>query len=88
MARRVEQAWAEKFASVFAGLRGPGGSDYHPSWYNGSWDSLNLGANAAGLTSGLNHAISSSVTPPGSTSGGGGGGSSGGGGGGGGGGGW
>jgi hypothetical protein len=88
LALGVEQAWAERFTEVFAGLQGPNGTSYHPSWYNGSWDSLNLGSNTASLTSGLNTAISSSVTPPGSSSGGGGGGLSGGGGGGGGGGGW
>jgi len=88
LAMGVEQQWAERFTAVFASLRGPNGTDYHPSWYNGSWDSLDLSSNTANLTSGLGSAISSSVTPPGSSSGGGGGGSSGGGGGGGGGGGW
>jgi len=88
LAMGVEQKWAERFTEVFAGLRGPNDTSYHPSWYNGSWNSLDLGSNTSGLTSGLNTAISSSVTPPGSTSGGGGGGFSGGGGGGGGGGGW
>jgi uncharacterized membrane protein len=84
----VEQQWAERFTAVFASLRGPNDSAYHPSWYNGSWDSLDLSSNTANLASGLGSAISSSVTAPGSSSGGGGGGSSGGGGGGGGGGGW
>jgi len=88
LALNVEQAWAEKFASVFARMRGSDGREYNPSWYNGSWNSLDMGSNTAGLTSGLNNAISSSVTPPGSSSGSGGGGFSGGGGGGGGGGGW
>lgn len=88
LAMGVEQKWAERFAEIFASIRGPNDTSYQPSWYNGSWNSLNLGSNTASLTSGLNTAISSSVTPPGSTSGGGGGGFSGGGGGGGGGGGW
>ncbi len=84
----VEQKWAERFTDIFAGLRGPDDTSYHPSWYDGSWNSLDLSSNTSSLTSGLNTAISSSVTPPGSSSGGGGGGFSGGGGGGGGGGGW
>ncbi len=88
LALGVEQKWAERFTAVFARLRGPDDTTYHPSWYNGSWDSINLSSNTASLSSGLNTSISSSVTPPGSTSGGGGGGFSGGGGGGGGGGGW
>ena len=88
LALGVEQEWAERFTAVFARLRDRADTPYHPSWYNGSWDSINLSSNTASLSSGLNTAISSSVTPPGSTSGGGGGGSSGGGGGGGGGGGW
>jgi uncharacterized membrane protein len=88
LAMGVEQQWAERFTAVFASLRGPNGSAYHPSWYNGSWDSLDLSSNTANRASGLGSAISSSVTAPGSSSGGGGGGFSGGGGGGGGGGGW
>ncbi len=88
LAMGVEQKWADRFTEIFAGLRGPNDSAYHPTWYNGSWNSLNLSSNTANLSSGLNTAISSSVTPPGSSSGGGGGGFSGGGGGGGGGGGW
>ncbi len=88
LAMGVEQKWAERFTEIFAGLRGPNDAEYQPSWYNGSWYSLDLSSNTASLTSGLNTAISSSVTPPGSSSGGGGGGFSGGGGGGGGGGGW
>jgi hypothetical protein len=88
LALGVEQKWAERFTRIFAGLRGPGNTAYQPSWYNGSWNSLDLSANTASLSTGLSTAISSSVTPPGSASGGGGGGFSGGGGGGGGGGGW
>jgi uncharacterized membrane protein len=88
LAMGVEQAWSERFSSVFARLRGANDTAYHPSWYNGSWNSINISDNTSGLMSGLNSAISSSATPPGSSSGGGGGGSSGGGGGGGGGGGW
>ena len=88
LAMGVEQKWAERFTAIFAGLREPNGTSYHPSWYNGRWNSLNLTSNTSSLTGDLNTAISSSVTPPGSSSGGGGGGFSGGGGGGGGGGGW
>ena len=88
LAMGVEQKWADRFTEIFAGLRGPNDSAYHPSWYNGSWNSLDLSSNTSNLSSGLNTVISSSVTPPGSSSGGGGGGFSGGGGGGGGGGGW
>ncbi len=88
LALGVEQAWSEKFAAVLAAIRNPDGSAWQPSWYHGTWNSSNLSKAATGLTSGLNSAVSSSVTPPGSSSGGGGGGSSGGGGGGGGGGGW
>ncbi len=88
LAMGVEQKWADRFSEIFAGLRGPNDTAYRPAWYNGSWNSLDLSSNTSSLSSGLNTAISSSVTPPGSTSGGGGGGFSGGGGGGGGGGGW
>lgn len=88
LAMGVEQHWAERFTEVFARLRGPNDSEYHPSWYNGSWNSFDMSSTTSGLSSSLNSAISSSVTPPGSSSGSGGGGSSGGGGGGGGGGGW
>ena len=88
LALGVEQEWAEKFAAVLEAIRGPDGRGYQPSWYSGSWDSSNIGANVGSMSGGLGSAISSSVTPPGSSSGGGGGGFSGGGGGGGGGGGW
>jgi len=88
LAMGVEQQWAERFAAVFARLEGAGKSAYQPSWYNGSWNTLDLGSNTASLSSGLGSAISSSVTAPGSSSGSSGGGFSGGGGGGGGGGGW
>ncbi len=88
LAMGVEQRWAERFASIFAGLRGPNDTAYHPAWYNGSWDSFDMSGTTSGISSSLNSAISSSATPPGSSSGGGGGGFSGGGGGGGGGGGW
>ena len=87
LALGVEQAWAEKFASVLASIRNPDGSAYSPSWYSGSWNTANLSKSTSSLSSGLGSAVSSSVTPPGSSSGGGGG-FSGGGGGGGGGGGW
>lgn len=88
LALGVEQQWAERFARLFADLRGPDGSSYHPAWYYGSWNALNAGSATSSLASGLGGAISSSVTAPGSSSGSGGGGFSGGGGGGGGGGGW
>ena len=88
LALGVDQQWSERFASVLASIRDPSGSAYQPSWYNGSWNSSNLSKTTNKLSSSLNSAIASSVSPPGSSSGGGGGGSSGGGGGGGGGGGW
>lgn len=88
LALGVDQEWSERFAQLLASIKDPDGNSYSPSWYNGSWNSSRLSSNTSQLASGLNSAISSSVTPPGSSSGGGGGGSSGGGGGGGGGGGW
>jgi len=91
LALGVDQQWSERFAEVLAAIRNPDGSAYSPSWYNGKWNSSNLSKTTQGLSSGLNSAVGSSVSPPGSSSGfsgGGGGGSSGGGGGGGGGGGW
>jgi len=83
LALGVEQHWGERFASILGSIRNPDGSSYHPAWYAGSWSSFDLRSSTSGLSSGLNTAISSSVTPPGSSSGGGGGGFSGGGGGGG-----
>ena len=88
LALGVDQQWSERFASLLASIRQPDGSSYSPSWYDGTWNSSNLTKATNSLSSGLNSAVGSSVTPPGSSSGGGGGGSSGGGGGGGGGGGW
>jgi uncharacterized membrane protein YgcG len=89
LALGVEQQWAEKFAAIFASLRGPNDSAWQPAWYNGSsWNSIDLGSSMSSVSDGLGNSISSSVTPPGSSSSGGGGGFSGGGGGGGGGGGW
>ena len=88
LALGVDQKWSEKFAGVLAAVRDPDGKAYQPTWYGGSWSSSNPVALSNSLSSGLNGAIASSVTPPGSSSGGGGGGFSGGGGGGGGGGGW
>ena len=88
LALGVEQQWAERFTRIFAGLAGQTGTAWQPSWYNGSWNSSNFSASAAGLSSSLGNAIESAVSPPGSSSGGGGGGFSVGGGGGGGGGGW
>ena len=88
LALGVEQQWAERFARIFAGLKGPNNNEWQPGWYNGRWNNLNLSSNTSGLASGLSSAISSSVSPPGSSSGSSGGGFAGGGGGGGGGGGW
>lgn len=88
LALGVEQQWAERFARIFANLRGPDGTPYHPAWYQGSWSGFHTASATSTLASGLGGAISSSMSAPGSSSGGGGGGSSGGGGGGGGGGGW
>ena len=88
LALDVDQQWSERFASLLASIREPNGKSYSPSWYDGRWNALKLSKTTSSLASGLNSAISSSVTPPGSSSGGGGGGFSGGGGGGGGGGGW
>ena len=88
LALGVDQQWAEKFAAVLAAVRNPDGGSYQPTWYNGSWNVSNLSASTSQLSSSLNTAVASSVSPPGSSSGGGGGGFSGGGGGGGGGGGW
>ena len=88
LAMGVEQAWAERFSGVLAGLRGPRDTPYHPAWYGGTWDAARPFSAASGVANGLGAAISASVSPPGSSSGSGGGGFSGGGGGGGGGGGW
>jgi uncharacterized membrane protein YgcG len=88
LALGVDQQWSERFASLLSSIRQPDGSAYHPTWYNGSWNSNSLTASTSQISGALNSAITSSVTPPGSSSGGGGGGFSGGGGGGGGGGGW
>jgi len=88
LALGVDQYWAEKFASVLAAAQQTDGKTYQPRWYNGSFDTMRLSRATSQLSSSLNTAITSSVTPPGSSSGGGGGGFSGGGGGGGGGGGW
>ncbi len=88
LALGVDQKWSERFADVLAAVRAPNADGYQPSWYGGSWNSSNPVSISKNLSSGLNSAIASSVTPPGSSSGGGGGGFSGGGGGGGGGGGW
>ena len=88
LALGVELEWAERFSRIFAGLDGPKNTAWHPAWYNGSWNNIDLSMTTNSLSSGLGTAISSSVSPPGSSSSGGGGGFSGGGGGGGGGGGW
>ena len=88
LALGVEQEWAERFARIFASIRGPNDTAYHPAWYNGTWNNVSLAETTSSLSSNLGTAISSSVSPPGSSSGSGGGGFSGGGGGGGGGGGW
>ena len=91
LALDVEQAWAEKFASVLGGAaQTPGSSSggYSPSWYSGAgWSALGAAGFAGSLSGSFSGAISASSSAPGS-GGGGGGGGSGGGGGGGGGGGW
>jgi len=84
----VEQAWAARFADVFAGMALQPGASYQPQWYKGDFDPGRIGNFTSSVGSSLGSAISSAATPPGSSSGGGGGGFSGGGGGGGGGGGW
>jgi hypothetical protein len=88
LALGVDQHWADKFVKVLARAGSEEGRQYRPGWYNGHWNTNNLSQTTSQLSSGLNSALASSVSPPGSSSGGGGGGSSGGGGGGGGGGGW
>jgi hypothetical protein len=88
LALGVDQQWAERFSRIIANIKGPNGTEWQPSWYNGSWNSHSLSLNTSNLSSELGSAISTSVSPPGSSSGSGGGGFSGGGGGGGGGGGW
>ncbi|GAB5449825.1 MAG: hypothetical protein Hals2KO_01530 [Halioglobus sp.] len=85
----VEQAWAEQFSEVLAGIRDPQtGQPYHPAWYSGNFNASRIGSFSTAVGSGFSSAVSSASTAPGSSSGGGGGGFSGGGGGGGGGGGW
>jgi uncharacterized membrane protein len=86
LALDVEQAWAEQFADVFAGLGDR--AEYRPRWYHGEFSPDRLSSFTSDVGSSLTSAIASSATPPGSSSGSGGGGFSGGGGGGGGGGGW
>jgi uncharacterized membrane protein len=88
LALGVDQQWAEKFTAVLSSVQDTDGRPYAPVWYNGAWSVADLSVSTAHLSSSLNTAISSAVTPPGSSSGSGGGGFSGGGGGGGGGGGW
>ena len=88
LALDVEQRWSEKFAAILSAVRDDTGRSYQPGWYDGSFNAARLASTTNNMTSGLDKAIGSSVTPPGSSSGGGGGGFSGGGGGGGGGGGW
>jgi uncharacterized membrane protein YgcG len=88
LALGVDQLWAERFSDVLSAANQPDGKPYHPTWYNGSWNNMDLSRATSSLSSSLNTAVTHSVTPPGSSSGGGGGGFSGGGGGGGGGGGW
>ena len=89
LALGVENAWAEQFADILAGVKAEGGGTTPMHWYSGpSLHSLGSAGFASGLAGGLAGAISSASAPSGGSSGGGGGGSSGGGGGGGGGGGW
>ena len=89
LALGVENAWAEQFADILAGVRAEGSGNTPMRWYSGpSLHSLGTGDFAGSLAGSLSGAISSATAPSGGSSGGGGGGSSGGGGGGGGGGGW
>lgn len=89
LALGVENAWAEQFADILAGVKAEGGGTTPMRWYSGpSLHGLGSAGFASGLAGGLAGAISSATAPSGGSSGGGGGGSSGGGGGGGGGGGW
>lgn len=88
LALGVEQAWAEKFAAVFARLEARGEQAWRPGWYHGHFSTRSLGSFTSGVGASLTSAIASASTAPGSSSGSGGGGFSGGGGGGGGGGGW
>jgi uncharacterized membrane protein YgcG len=88
LALDVEQAWANRFASVLSQV-GEDGCSYSPTWHSGTgWNTTDTSHFVGSLGDSLASAISSASSPPGSSSGGGGGGSSGGGGGGGGGGGW
>ncbi|NGP52103.1 DUF2207 domain-containing protein [Thioalkalivibrio sp. XN8] len=86
LALGVEQAWAEKFAAVFARLEAGRDRAWRPGWYHGHFNARSLGTFTSGVGASLTSAIASASTAPGSSSGGGG--FSGGGGGGGGGGGW
>jgi len=89
LALGVENAWAEQFSDLVAGVKAETNAAAPLRWYNGpSLHGIGTGGFAAGLAGGLAGAISSATAPSGGSSGGGGGGSSGGGGGGGGGGGW
>ena len=89
LALDVENAWAEQFSDLLAGMKDDGGATTPMRWYSGpSLHNLGTAGFAGGLVGGLAGAISSASAPSGGSSGGGGGGSSGGGGGGGGGGGW
>ena len=88
LALGVEQAWAERFAGVFASLDGDTADGYRPAWYAGQFDTRNLGGFTRDVGRSFSSAIAAASAAPGSASGSGGGGFSGGGGGGGGGGGW
>ena len=81
LALGVEQQWAERFAAIFAKLRGPDETAWQPTWYSGSsWNNRNFSLSTVKMTGSLGASISSSATAPGSSSSGGGGGFSGGGG--------
>jgi uncharacterized membrane protein YgcG len=88
LALGVEQAWAERFADVFASLEADTPGGYRPAWYAGQFDSRDLGGFTRDVGRSFSSAIAAAAAAPGSASGSGGGGFSGGGGGGGGGGGW
>jgi len=84
----VEQAWADQFTAIFAGIADQQGSPYQPHWYHGRFNHHAPGQFARSVGSEFSSVVAAAATPPGSSSGSGGGGFSGGGGGGGGGGGW
>ena len=69
LALGLEQRWAERFAGVLGGIRGPRAAGYQPAWFGGDWSNQDIGDTMKGVAGGLQSSISSSVTPPGSSSG-------------------